>query len=1436
MKKSSFEKCIALIILLLLGLSLCACEEQASVKENLLLNGDFSQTDGSGMPEDWYTSQWFQEDGVSLYSVSLEDGTPVAKIENVSKNDARFAQNVKTEEETVYLLHGFIRANCEGGRGANLSIEGVYQFSESVYMTGDEWKEVSYYGRTGPGQDRITVFVRLGGYSGESTGTAEFRDISLSKVTDVPAGETIDQWYYDDEEAQIDNFALNGALKLLAAVIIYILAADIMFAICRKNSTDPEIRLLDGKTEAKRDRSPVYWTVFALIMLFIGLLLRFVVADQIFGYDVDIGCFTAWANSVKELGTKRFYGDGGFCDYPPAYILVLRAVSLLGNATAFTVKLPSILTDTLIALMLYIAGSRYADRKTAILASVLWYMNPVTILTGCAWGQCDSVMTCVLLLAVILLMDHKWAAALPVYTFAVLLKPQALMFGPLGVAALVLDLVNCSGKDKKKTGVEKHGTDLKKRIISVVVGVVISAVVLFGIRWLFTPDNEMAAADTGSAETAELPETGAENDETAVAEEDTDWLISMYSNTMTQYDFASVNACNIYYMAGLNWVGCESRLSAVVPVFCFILFAVPMILCALKANKRFRTGLAVAGGAAIVVYCVFAVLAANSSISLSAFGTSSVIISVLFSAFLLISSGRTESVPFIASVMLMLIFNTSTMMHERYLFPAIALLVAAYMLEKDRRMLWILLIVTAGSVLNIGSALSRNMRIGGFDGHLNAPFYSIDSDMKIAEYISAVCNYAACLLAVWTGIDLYCGKHRSSAKQLNTDRKEKVSAAAERLLKTPEKKTGRMYRKDVIAVCAITLLYAVAALVNLGSLKAPQTYWISEYNSADIVFELDGSRDFSVLYYPGIQWGETYRGERNDFELYVSEDGESWQYAETAYASDGDCFAWKYAGMPGGYTGRFLMLKPQHDDGLWLNEIICRDADTNENIPISIVIGPENAQNLIDEQDTLTGEPSWKNSMYFDEIYHARTAYEHLNGLQTYETSHPPLGKVLMSLGIAIFGMCPFGWRFMGTMCGVMMLPAIYMMARLITEKRKYAVAACFIFACDLMHFTQTRIATIDSYVVLFILWSIYFMWYWMKQDFFAVGTFKTLVPLFFSGLFMGLSVASKWTGCYNGIGLAVFFFASAGYRVYQVHIARKLVKTENEGNAVIPSERRNIIVSCAEHGMSKIILNVLSCLIFFIVIPMVIYYVSYIPYFRYSGGVTVQKVIEAAVGDYFETGHIDAFNGMLGYHSQPGLGMDHPYYSPWYEWPFIAKPMWYYSDSNGADNTASTIMALGNPAVWWGGIAALCCVIGMCWVSIRCSIMRVKQDILCETECPRAGFWLAAAFLAQYGPWMLVPRGTYIYHYFASVPITILCIVYVLSMLERRSEREGSSICSLRLPGGRYSIRPVTAVLIIFCLITLILFIAFFPYASGITVNTGWLESMRWFDNWLWY
>ena len=74
---------------------------------------------------------------------------------------------------------------------------------------------------------------------------------------------------------------------------------------------------------------------------------------------------------------------------------------------------------------------------------------------------------------------------------------------------------------------------------------------------------------------------------------------------------------------------------------------------------------------------------------------------------------------------------------------------------------------------------------------------------------------------------------------------------------------------------------------------------------------------------------------------------------------------------------------------------------------------------LFDEQSEVPDTISQLNSMYFDEIYHARTAYEFLHGLPTYENTHPPLGKIFIALGVAIFGMNPFGWRIMGTLFGI---------------------------------------------------------------------------------------------------------------------------------------------------------------------------------------------------------------------------------------------------------------------------------------------------------------------------------------------------------------------------------------------------------------------------------
>lgn len=86
-----------------------------------------------------------------------------------------------------------------------------------------------------------------------------------------------------------------------------------------------------------------------------------------------------------------------------------------------------------------------------------------------------------------------------------------------------------------------------------------------------------------------------------------------------------------------------------------------------------------------------------------------------------------------------------------------------------------------------------------------------------------------------------------------------------------------------------------------------------------------------------------------------------------------------------------------------------------------LVITSADAPELCDEQEHVPDAASFMNSSYFDEIYHVRTAIEHQKDIWPYEVSHPPLGKLIIGIGISLFGVTPFGWRFMGTLFGVLM-------------------------------------------------------------------------------------------------------------------------------------------------------------------------------------------------------------------------------------------------------------------------------------------------------------------------------------------------------------------------------------------------------------------------------
>ena len=87
------------------------------------------------------------------------------------------------------------------------------------------------------------------------------------------------------------------------------------------------------------------------------------------------------------------------------------------------------------------------------------------------------------------------------------------------------------------------------------------------------------------------------------------------------------------------------------------------------------------------------------------------------------------------------------------------------------------------------------------------------------------------------------------------------------------------------------------------------------------------------------------------------------------------------------------------------------------------------------------------------------------------------------------------------------------------------------------------------------------------------------------------------------------------------------------------------------------------------------------------------------------------------------------------------------------------------------------------------------------------------------------MPRGTYIYHYFPSVPFIILALALCLDLLSDRLD------ASLTLGGRILSLIKVPALLaVVLCVAALGLFVAFFPYISGVEASRSWLRAMQWF------
>ncbi len=1356
------------IVFLLLFSSAVIAEEN-----NLLSNGGFEKISSSGGPADWYLSAYRTQAGYSRIAVTEEkahSGRYSAVIENASANDARYTCTVKVNPESLYRLSGYVLVESmeDTGNGANFAVEGIYSFSDGLFDTDGDWQYLEWYGETGENQTEVTVGVRVGGYSAESTGKAYFDDIVLEEVDTLPDEVIASLWYnaYAGVQGQQEETE-EGSSKSTAWFVVLGFAFLLVFVLLMPN--------MNHRNDSR------FTAIMFVILCILAFLLRIVVSMSVEGYEVDINCFRAWSMRMASVGPLGFYAPDYFCDYPPGAMLLLWPVGLLLSTvglnneglTLLILKFLPILADLLGAVVLFRYASKRLTSSHAIAVSLLYLFNPAVLVNGAAWGQVDSVLTLFLLLTTLSAMEKKWRMAIPLFFVSALVKPQALLFAPIGAIAWICHLSDTQKADRKAV--------LIQSAIGLCIGFgsAVAIVVPFAARQI-------------------NPWT---------------WVFELYAETLRSYAYVTLNTANLYYLFGANWTSLTQTAPALLLSLMTAVFAgmgcalcvrqTAGLLCINASKRKTLAVLMLAMSAAMLFMLILGV-------SYGAFGLAMMAFAYLLPIVCFCGDRRRGSLPYWMSLALICIYVLGIKVHERYLFPALMLMLLAYVDTRDRRILAVFAGFSVTTFINTAVVLDNSILFGAAQGHLNP-------DTLVLNNLLCILNLLLCGFAIYVGMNgIRESKGVDDAFHKGIRIEGNRTASYQQLLLAPRDHRLHLSVRDYLIMGIVTIAYAILAFTNLGSTAAPQTAWVSTADDENVVLELDESSTFSVLYYAGVSY--------NDFAISVSEDGVNWSQSYPCEMRQGLCYRWNYAlktnasddtvsyldAKPSNVlwmTGKYLRVEAV-DAGLNLWEIVARDQN-GSNLPLKLA-AHNNAQpqmlseskpasNLIDEQNTCVGEPGWYNGTYFDEIYHARTAYEHLHGLAPYETTHPPLGKLMMSAAIAVFGMTPFGWRFAGALIGVLMLPALYLLGMQLTHKRSVAAVSMMAFALDLMHFTQTRIATIDSFPVFFILLTYLFMIRYLQMDSFAVPNseaprlmdrayLKTLVPLLLCGICMGLSIASKWIGIYSAVGLAILFFAAMyrNIRIWQTAWDTEIDDQNPRVQAVRLFTIHRIAITCA------------FCVLFFVLIPCLIYAASYIPYLSPTGPVTLKRIIKAQ-------------EGMLSYHSTPGLGMDHPFQSPWWQWPFILKPIWFAQDKFEPAGYASTILCFGNPWVFYIGAIAMAFVL---MASIGRTIrLRNRRLVLVHGNGDWTLAMLSVAFLAQYLPWVLVPRSMYMYHYFASVPFIILATALLIE----------------RFTGRKPAVR--TVVMAVYIAGAAVFFIMFFPYASGYLTSTIWLDAMKWFS-----
>ncbi|WP_166682908.1 phospholipid carrier-dependent glycosyltransferase [Streptomyces aquilus] len=426
--------------------------------------------------------------------------------------------------------------------------------------------------------------------------------------------------------------------------------------------------------------------------------------------------------------------------------------------------------------------------------------------------------------------------------------------------------------------------------------------------------------------------------------------------------------------------------------------------------------------------------------------------------------------------------------------------------------------------------------------------------------------------------------------------------------------------------------------------------------------------------------------------------------------------------------------------------------------------------------------------------------------------AHPPGGKWVIALGEWMFGLDPFGWRFMTALLGTLSVLMLCRIGRRLFRSTLLGCLAGTLMALDGLHYVMSRTALLDLVVMFFALAA--FGCLLIDRDRARARLASSLPPTdptgpirphsptatragtgprpwrLAAGVCLGLASSAKW----NGLYFLAFFVALT--LLWDVG-ARRMAGARHPYRAVV---RKDL-------GWSLLSL---------VPVATVTYLATWTGWFRSSDGYDRHWAdgrggpwswIPAPLRSLWHYEHdVYQFN--------VNLDAYHKYKSNPWSWLVLGRPVLFHYESpkpgstgcHTPTNCSQTILALGTPALWWTACAALAYLLYR-WA--------LRRDW-------RAGAILCGA-AAGYLPWFLYQDRT-IFSFYAVVLVPYVCLAVTMLLAALLGPPDA--------PGTR-RVRGAVAAGVIVLLIAWN-FIYFFPIYTAQTIPYADWQARMWLDSWI--